>query len=205
MNVRSLHTQNTSKSLPGRSLDVPGRSRRGQNRAKIEQNRSWRDLGESKVPKDVPRTLPKRGWRPSGRSLDAPGRLPGRLGTLQGGPGTLPRRLGERSVRVFRATFAKWLAERLAERISCDFSSSACRRWTAPMCTIHQFYWVRSTIAACAPRTHARTQEHRKNSDFDLENRAWTLENDARAPPERTQSAATSVRTPWTHAGQPKI
>ena len=135
--------QATRKSWQNRSRDAsrtpPGHPRRGQNRRKIAPKRSWRDLGRSWVAQDAPGPLQKRSRTRSGRSPDTPGTSPGRLGTLPGGPGTSPRRLGERSGRVFRATLAKKLAERLAERFSCDFASLASCRATALMCTKHQF------------------------------------------------------------------
>ena len=60
---------------------------------------------------------PRQRW---GEAPDALGTPLGRLGPLLARPQTLPGRLGERSGRVFRTSFAKTLTERLAERFSSD-------------------------------------------------------------------------------------
>ena len=130
------HTKIALRMVPG---TLPGRSRRGQNRPKFGLKRSWRDLGGSGAPKDAPRTLQKRLWTLSDDSPDAPGALLRGSGALLGGPWTLPRRLGERSGRVFRATLVQKLAETLAERFFSVFSPCASCRASAPMCTTHQF------------------------------------------------------------------
>ena len=114
--------------LLGRSRDVPGEAKIDEKSLKIAQNRSWRHLGESRVPRDASRALQKRPWRPSGGSPDAPRTLLDGPGALLRGPGAARSRLGERSGRDFRASLAKQLADRLAERIFCDFSLFAsCR------------------------------------------------------------------------------
>ena len=128
--------QNGSQDVPG---TLPGRSGGVQNRAKIDLKRSWRDLGRSRDSRCAAGTLQDSSRTRSGRSPDAPGTAPGWLAMLPGGPGTSPRRLGERLGRVFRATLAKKLARRFANRFSFDFASLVSCRATALMCTKHQF------------------------------------------------------------------
>ena len=58
----------------------------------------------------------------------------------------LPGRLGERSGRVFRASYAKKLAERLAERFSSDFLPFLSCHATPRICRKPQFQFAQTTV-----------------------------------------------------------
>ena len=121
MNVRSLHTQNTSKSLPGRSLDVPGRSRRGQNRAKIEQKSSKIALGAILANQGFPGTCPERSQSGLGDPRGAPWTLPGGSQDVLGRSREAPGRSQDASESARSEFFARPLRNGLLKGLQSEF------------------------------------------------------------------------------------